>query len=96
MPIESQNNLYNKQISIDDQFYLNFEIYNDELRKITKNYNLDLINLSLVMPKNENFYVDSIHHSAAGLEFISDTVLNYFVNNCELIIFKNACKKNLQ
>ena len=94
--IEAENNLYNQQISIGDQFYLNLEIYNDELRKITKNYKVDLIDLSLIMPKNENFYVDSIHHSAAGLEFISNTVLNYFVNNCELIILNKACKKNLQ
>ena len=90
--IDAEDNFQKKKISVADKFYLNLEIYNEELRNITKKYQIDLIDLAILMPKNENFYTDKIHHTEEGLEYISDIVANYFIDNCELIIEKNICK----
>jgi len=90
--IDAEDNFQKKEISVADKFYLNLEIYNEELRNITKKYQIDLIDLAILMPKNENYYADKIHHTEEGLEYISDTVANYFVNSCELIFDKKICK----
>lgn len=80
-----------KKITRADKFYLDLEIYNDELRRITTEYKIDLIDLASLMPKNENYYADKIHHTEEGLNFISDFVANYFIKNCESIFDKKIC-----
>ena len=90
--IDAEDNFQKKKISAGDKFYLNLELYNNKLRDISKRYQIDLIDLAILMPKNENFYNDKIHLTGEGLEHISDIVTNYFVNNCELIFDNNICK----
>ena len=36
--IDAEDNFQKKEISVADKFYLNLEIYNEELRNITKKY----------------------------------------------------------
>ena len=55
---------------------------------------ISLIDLAILLPKNDNFYADKMHHTEEGLENISDIVANYFIDNCELIFEKNICKQN--
>ncbi len=88
----SKKNLEKRSINSADRFYLNLELYNQELRLLYKTKKINLIDIAKDMPKSKNLFVDKIHFTSNGLEFISRYLYDYFSENCDVFFDFDYCK----
>lgn len=61
-----------------DVFWKRLELYNNITRAVAREYNVPLIDLALLLPKNSALYTDFIHYSTEGNIRISNILLPYF------------------
>ena len=70
----------NKYLSI-DSFKKGLDIFNNITKQVALENSVPFIDLDKKVPKNLNYFVDSVHYTERGNEAIADSLFDYIVRN---------------
>lgn len=66
---------YDKEIA---NFVLNYHNFNETIKTIAADYNVDVIDLAALVPSTKYYIYDDIHLNEAGSKLVADILIEYF------------------
>lgn len=70
------------KINLSNEFlYREMIHFNDAVRKLSKDYNVELIDLEKEIPKTLDYFYDDVHFTPQGAEKVSEVISNYLASS---------------
>ena len=66
-----------------NQFTGLYKLFNEAIREIARNERVTLVDLDLLVPKTDEFIIDTVHFNKAGSELVAESIIDTFIKIVE-------------